>query len=523
MTSGIYDLSKTAASNTDIGGIAITVGAMAPSAVGPALRALAAMLKKWQEDFGGALTTTGSADAYLLDVNSNPYAGALTFADGDTFSFIANFTNAGPATLNVESEGAKAIRKLNDQALAAGDIVSGSVYTVHYDASANTAAGAWLIDNAIGNFQPLDAELTSWAAITRAAGFDTFVATPSSANLRTLLTDEGGTGAAYFVGGALGTPASGTATNLTGLPVSTGISGLGAGVATWAATPSTANLLAAISDEGGAGTFLGSSGWSTPAGAGDVVGPASVTDGRFALFDGTTGKLIKQHTGVPGTAAVANTGTAGTNIPFLDGANTWSGKQIINTAADSTGTVYVVSVSGSSSDYIFAAYRDSPVSASLMSFGVTRGGGITAGNPTGGAKGEGTINATGIYENGVQHTSGTYTPTLTAVTNVASATGGTGMYIRIGNVVSVTGSLTLDPTAGSTATIIGVSLPIASNFTLASDLFGMPSGFHIDWASATTTVGVLADPTSDRAEIRFQNVATHTSQPFYFHFQYIIK
>jgi hypothetical protein len=67
-------------------------------------------------------------------------------------------------------------------------------------------------------YQPLDADLTSWAGVTRAAGFDTFAATPSSANLRTLLTDEAGTGAAYFVGGALGTPASATLTNATGLP-----------------------------------------------------------------------------------------------------------------------------------------------------------------------------------------------------------------------------------------------------------------------------------------------------------------
>ncbi len=68
-------------------------------------------------------------------------------------------------------------------------------------------------------YQPVLATLTAWGAITRASGFDTFVATPSSANLRALLTDEVGTGAAYFVGGALGTPASGTLTNATGLPL----------------------------------------------------------------------------------------------------------------------------------------------------------------------------------------------------------------------------------------------------------------------------------------------------------------
>ncbi len=68
--------------------------------------------------------------------------------------------------------------------------------------------------------QAYDADLTSWAGVTRASGFDTFAATPSSANLRALLTDEVGTGAAYFVGGALGTPASGTLTNCTGLTTS---------------------------------------------------------------------------------------------------------------------------------------------------------------------------------------------------------------------------------------------------------------------------------------------------------------
>lgn len=48
-------------------------------------------------------------------------------------------------------------------------------------------------------YQPLDGDLTSWAGVTRASGFDTFAATPSSANLRSLLTDETGSGPAFFV------------------------------------------------------------------------------------------------------------------------------------------------------------------------------------------------------------------------------------------------------------------------------------------------------------------------------------
>ena len=55
---------------------------------------------------------------------------------------------------------------------------------------------------------------------------------------------------------ALGTPASATLTNATGLPISTGVSGLGTGVATFLATPSSANLRSAITDETGSGSAV---------------------------------------------------------------------------------------------------------------------------------------------------------------------------------------------------------------------------------------------------------------------------
>jgi hypothetical protein len=58
------------------------------------------------------------------------------------------------------------------------------------------------------------------------------------------------------ISGALGTPSSGTLTNTTGLPISTGVSGLGSGVATFLATPSSANLIAAVTDETGTGALV---------------------------------------------------------------------------------------------------------------------------------------------------------------------------------------------------------------------------------------------------------------------------
>ena len=94
---------------------------------------------------------------------------------------------------------------------------------------------------------------------TMSFGNNTFSAT--SLQLFNALSDKTGSGLAVFntsptlVTPILGTPTSGTLTNCTGLPT-TGLSGLGVGVATFLATPSSANLATALTDETGTGSAV---------------------------------------------------------------------------------------------------------------------------------------------------------------------------------------------------------------------------------------------------------------------------
>jgi len=86
--------------------------------------------------------------------------------------------------------------------------------------------------------------------VTRAGKGSALSYTEVDNNFTNLNTDK------YQSGGALGTPASATLTNATGLPISTGVSGLGTGVATFLGTPSSANLATAVTDETGSGSLV---------------------------------------------------------------------------------------------------------------------------------------------------------------------------------------------------------------------------------------------------------------------------
>lgn len=112
---------------------------------------------------------------------------------------------------------------------------------------------------------------------------------------------------------------------------------------------------------------------------------------------------------------------------------------------------------------------------------------------------------------------GTYTPTLSNITNVdASTLLGTLYYTRIGNTITVRGVITIDATAALTLTTITITLPVASALTAAQHL----SGQVTSWAAGAGFGTILADATNDIAQLDFQNGSTTSSQTYSIWFSY---
>jgi len=98
--------------------------------------------------------------------------------------------------------------------------------------------------------QPILSSLTASSAVATDASKGLVSVTNTGSGNNVLATSP------TLVTPVLGTPSSGTLTSCTGLPISTGVSGLGAGVATFLATPSSANLLAAVTGDTGTGNLV---------------------------------------------------------------------------------------------------------------------------------------------------------------------------------------------------------------------------------------------------------------------------
>lgn len=109
---------------------------------------------------------------------------------------------------------------------------------------------------------------------------------------------------------------------------------------------------------------------------------------------------------------------------------------------------------------------------------------------------------------------GTYTPTLTNVTNISASTAYVCQYMRVGSVVTVSGRVDIDATSPG-AIELGMSLPVASNFSAVEQCAGVGS----TTVANEDALNISADTTNDRAAFKCAKNDT-TNHAHYFTFTY---
>ena len=275
----------------------------------------------------GDRDSTGSANAYLVAANRTLSA----YYDGMRQGFHANFANTGAATLDIDSVGAKTIKKHHDQDLASGDIEANQYVEVVYSATddtfqmvsplGNSPAGGGL-SNVVEDTTPQ----LGGALDTNAFAIDESKGAPvASAASPNIWGTDGNTlhlTGSVTITGFAAAPRAGARRILIidAAPLFTdGANLIVEGNANFQAAVGDTALVIAETTTQFRVFFKKADGTAVVR---DVRGPASATNRALALYSGTTGKLLKNGPALGTAGEVLTSNGSGSDPTFQAGGAT---------------------------------------------------------------------------------------------------------------------------------------------------------------------------------------------------------
>jgi microcystin-dependent protein len=163
----LYKWSQTASADATADSTINWMEGQAPSSINDSARSMMAAIAKYRDDVTGAIATSGTATAYV--VNTYQVFQSLPQMSGQIVAFTPHATNGATVTLNVDGLGAKPLRSAPGVELPAGTIVQGTPYVAVY----NGSDGAFYLHGFFGNPYniPIGASLDYWGGAAPNSSF----------------------------------------------------------------------------------------------------------------------------------------------------------------------------------------------------------------------------------------------------------------------------------------------------------------------------------------------------------------